>query len=232
MVGARVPAHCRMLDTTETTTEGFTLTSTKSTRACLITNPKAGKKRIDLKSVLPMLAEHGWVVEVRGKRHGGHATELARKAVTDGFDLIVACGGDGTVGEIVDGMVGSDLALGVLPGGTANLWAHETGVAMDLETAARQLLGAQRRKVDVGHLTINGEQPQHFLLMAGLGADAAVLSRLNKKWKGRVGMLAYLPAIGRVLPRLKPFAATLDLDGVTSTTDALQIVVANTRKYA
>src|SRR5919112_5596001 len=98
-----MPDQCRMLDTTETTIEGFTLTSTKSTRACLITNPKAGKKGIDLKRVLPVLAEHGWEVEVREKRHGGHATELARKAVSDGFDLIVACGGEGTEGQIFGG---------------------------------------------------------------------------------------------------------------------------------
>jgi hypothetical protein len=69
-------------------------------------------------------------------------------------------------------------------------------------------------------------------LMAGLGIDAAVLSRLSKKWKGRIGMLAYLPAIGRALPTTRPFTAILDLDGVARQAEALQIVVGNTRRYA
>lgn len=201
-------------------------------RACLITNPKGGKGGIDLEPILPVLAAHGWQVDVRQKLHGGHATELAQDAVKAGYDVVVAAGGDGTVGEVVDGVVGSDVAVGVLPGGTANLWAHEIGVSMDLEEAARQLVGAQRRRVDVGRVTINGGHGQHFLLMAGLGVDAAVLTRLSKRWKGRIGMLAYLPAIGRALPKSRPFRAELDLDGVSRVTDALQIVIGNTRRYA
>jgi YegS/Rv2252/BmrU family lipid kinase len=212
--------------------EGTVMTPIHTVRACLITNPKSGKGGIDLTTVLPVLAAHGWQVDVRQKMNGGHATELARSAVAEGYDVVVAGGGDGTVGEIVDGVVGSEIAVGVLPGGTANLWAHELGVSMDLAEAARQLVGAQRRRVDVGRVTINGGHGQHFLLMAGLGIDAAVLTRLSKRWKGRLGMLAYLPAIGRALPTTKPFAATLDLDGVSRQIEALQIVVGNTRRYA
>lgn len=208
------------------------MSTTHTVRACLITNPRSGKGGIDLAPILPVLAAHGWQADVRQKLHGGHATELAREAVGEGYDVVVACGGDGTVGEIVDGVVGSDVAVGVLPGGTANLWAHEIGVSMDLGEAALQLVGAQRRRVDVGRVTINGEHGQHFLLMAGLGVDAAVLSRLSKKWKGRIGMLAYLPAVGRALPTARPFTADLDLDGISRQTKALQIVVGNTRRYA
>ena len=208
------------------------MSTTHAVRACLITNPKSGRGGINLTSVLPVLAAHGWQVDIRQKLHGGHATELAREAVIDGYDVVVACGGDGTVGEVVDGVVGSDVAVGVLPGGTANLWAREIGVSMNLKEAALQLVGAQRRQVDVGHLTINGEHGQHFLLMAGLGIDAAVLTRLSKDLKGRFGMLAYLPAIGRALPETKPFAAALELDSVSRLAEPLQIVVGNTRRYA
>ena len=208
------------------------MSATDAIRACLITNPKSGRGGINLTTVLPVLAAHGWQVDVRQKLHGGHATELAREAVDDWYDVVVACGGDGTVGEVVDGVVGSDVAVGVLPGGTANLWAREIGVSMNLKEAALQLVGTQRRPVDVGHLSINGEHGQHFLLMAGLGVDAAVLTRLSKDLKGRFGMLAYLPAIGRALPQTKPFAATMELDTVTRLAEPLQIVVGNTRRYA
>jgi len=197
-----------------------------------ITNPRSGRGGIDLAPILPVLAAHGWDVAVRQKTHGGEATKLAREAVKDEFDVVVACGGDGTVGEIVDGVVGSVVAVGVLPGGTANLWAHEIGVSMDLVQATLQLIGAQRRRIDVGHLTVNGELGQHFLLMAGMGVDAAVLSKLNKQLKGRAGMLAYLPALGRALPQATPFSARVDLDGVAWNGDVVQIVVGNTRRYA
>lgn len=201
-------------------------------RVCVITNPRGGRGEIDLAPVLPVLAAHGWEVEVRRKRRGGDATKLSREAIDDGFDVIVAAGGDGTVGEVVDGAAGSDIAVGVLPGGTANLWAHEIGMSMDLGAAALQLVGAQRRRIDVGHVAINGGAGQHFLLMAGLGIDAAVLTRLNKSLKKKTGLLAYVPAIIRALPRAKPFRARIDLDGVAWDGEVVQIVVGNTRRYA
>jgi len=201
-------------------------------RACLITNPKGGRGGIDLAPILPVLAAHGWDVTVRQKQGGGHATELAREAAAEGFDVVVAAGGDGTVGEVVDGLVGTDIAVGVLPGGTANFWAREIGVSSDLAAAALQLVGAQRRRIDVGHVTINGKKGQHFLLMAGLGLDAAVVSNLNKGLKKRIGMLAYLPAIGRALPQSAPFPVRADLDGVAWQGEVLQIVIGNTRRYA
>jgi YegS/Rv2252/BmrU family lipid kinase len=203
-----------------------------SVRACVITNPKGGRGGIDLAPILPVLAAHGWEVTVRQKLRGGHATELAREAADEGFDVVVAAGGDGTVGEIVDGLIGTDVAVGVLPGGTANLWSKEIGVSSDLTRAALQLVGAQRRRIDLGHLTINGKKGQHFLLMAGLGLDAAVVSRLDKGLKKKVGMLAYLPAIGKALPQSAPFFAQVDLDGVAWQGEVLQIVIGNTRRYA
>lgn len=208
------------------------MSNAHAVRACLITNPKGGRGGIDLAPILPVLAAHGWEVTVRHKQGGGHATELAREAAEEGYDVVVAAGGDGTVGEVVDGLVGTDVAVGVLPGGTANLWSKEIGVSGDLEQAALQLVGAQRRRIDVGRLTINGKKGQHFLLMAGLGLDAAVVSRLNKGLKKRVGMLAYLPAIGKALPQSAPFPVRVDLDGVAWQGEVLQIVIGNTRRYA
>jgi YegS/Rv2252/BmrU family lipid kinase len=157
---------------------------------------------------------------------------VAQAAAAEGVDVVVAAGGDGTVGEVVDGLVGTDVAVGVLPGGTANLWSKEIGVSGDLAQAALQLVGAQRRRIDVGHLTINGKKGQHFLLMAGLGLDAAVVSKLDKTLKKKIGMLAYVPAIGKALPKSGPFFAQVDLDGVAWQGEVLQIVIGNTRRYA
>ncbi|MDB5058586.1 MAG: hypothetical protein JWO59_2058 [Chloroflexi bacterium] len=200
-------------------------------RACLITNPRAGRGGIDLSSVLPVLAEQNWQVTVRQKLHGGQATELAREAAADGCDVVVSCGGDGTVREIVDGLVGTDVAVGVLPGGTVNLWARELGISTDLKQAALQLVEAHRRRVDVGQLTINSRQAGNFLLMAGLGFDGAVIARVSKPLKNRIGPLAVGLAALEALPTFKPVNVEVDLDGVHWEGRLTQIVVANTRKY-
>src|SRR5947209_315007 len=110
--------------------------------ACLITNPRSGRGGIDLSEPLSVLHAQGWEITVRQKLHGGHATELAREAARDGYDVVVDCGGDGTLSEIVDGVVGTDVAVGVLPGGTQNVWAHELGISPRLRVAAAQLVGA------------------------------------------------------------------------------------------
>jgi YegS/Rv2252/BmrU family lipid kinase len=201
-------------------------------RARLITNPKSGRGGIDLTPVLPVLMEHGWEVSIRAKQRGGHATILAREAVEEGCDVVVACGGDGTVGEVIDGAVGTGVAVGVLPGGTANLWAHELGVSMMLERAALQLVQSRRKRTDLGHVSVNGIVKRHFLLMAGMGIDASVLEELNKDLKGRVGILAYVPAIGRALQHATPFQTRIGLDAERWEGSATQIVVGNTRLYA
>ena len=128
-------------------------------RACLITNPRGGHGALDLTAALPVLRDAGWTVTVRQKEEGGAAMDLARAAAQDGCDVVVDCAGDGTLNEIAAGLVGTDVAVGVLPGGTVNLWATELGVDQRLRVAATQLVGATRHRVDVGCVTIDG--PPH-----------------------------------------------------------------------
>jgi len=201
-------------------------------RARLITNPNSGRGGIDLSVVLPALEAHGWEVEVCATERAGHATTLAAEAVANGVSIVVACGGDGTLGETIDGVIGSAAAVGVLPGGTANLWAREVGISPDLSLATLQLIGAQRRRIDVGRVAINGEAEQHFLLMAGLGLDGAVVAGLSDALKERVGMLAYAPAIFNAVRRTTRFPVTVDLDGVAWQGEVVQLIVGNTRRYA
>ena len=201
-------------------------------RACLIINPKSGRGGVDLSAALTVLQAHGWEVAVRRKLHGGHATELAREAVRDGYNVVVDCGGDGTLNEIVEGVVGTDAAIGTLPGGTANLWAHETGIARDLGVAALQLVSAERRRVDVGQVTVNGKHKQHFVLMAGLGIDGAILTHLSKTLKNRIGKLAYAPALVRALPALRAVPVRVEMDGLHWQGQVSQVIAGNTRRYA
>ncbi len=200
-------------------------------RACLITNPRSGRGGIDLSEALPVLQAQGWEVVVRQKLHGGHATELAQQAVREGYHVVVDCGGDGTLSEIVDGVVGTGIAVGVLPGGTANVWAAELGVSRRLRVAAMQLAGAQRHWVDVGRVTVNGRHGQHFLLMAGLGLDGAVMARVSKPLKNRIGTLAVGVAAVQALPAARSVPVRVEVDGVHWQGRVTQIVVGNTRRY-
>ena len=145
-------------------------------RACLITNPKSGRGGVDLSDALTVLQANGWDVTVRQKLKGGMAEDLAREAVKQGYNVVVDCGGDGTLSEIVNGVVGADIAVGTLPGGTANVWAHEMGISTQLRRAAMQLVTATRRRVDVGHVDVNGKHGAYFLMMAGIGVDALELT--------------------------------------------------------
>jgi YegS/Rv2252/BmrU family lipid kinase len=201
-------------------------------RACLIINPKSGRGGVDLSEALTVLQAHGWEVAVRRKLHGGHATELAQEAVRAGYNVVVDCGGDGTLNEIVEGVVGTDAAIGTLPGGTANLWAHETGISRNLGVAALQLVSAERRRVDVGQVTVNGKHKQHFVLMAGLGIDGAILTHLSKTLKNRIGKLAYAPALVRAMPELHAVPVRLEMDGLHWQGQVSQVIVGNTRRYA
>jgi len=208
------------------------MSASSAVRARLITNPNSGRGGIDLMTVLPTLEAHGWEVDVCPTEQAGHATELAREAAHAGVNVVIACGGDGTLGETVDGVIGSDAAVGVLPGGTANLWAQEVGISKDLYLATLQLIGAQRRRIDVGRVAINGMAEQHFLLMAGLGLDAAVVAGLSDELKARVGMFAYAPAIFNAVRHASRIHMSVELDEVVWEGDVAQLIVGNTRRYA
>lgn len=200
-------------------------------RACLISNPKSGRGRVDLSEAVTVLESHGWDVAVRQKRHGGDATELAAEAARQGFTVVVDCGGDGTLNEIVEGVAGTTIAVGTIPGGTANMWAHEMGISHRPGVAALQLVGSEQRRVDVGWVAVNGHHKRHFLLCAGLGFDGEVLKHLSKPLKNRIGWLAYAPATIRALRAFRGAPIQARMDEMHWHGKTAQIIIANTRRY-
>ncbi len=200
-------------------------------RACLITNPHSSHGVPDLTEPLRILRANGWDVEIREKHHGGEAKKLARQAAKDGCNVVVDCGGDGTLDEIVDGVMGTDVAVGTLPGGTENVWAKEAGISLRLDVAATQLTGAVRHRVDVGRLTVNGGKPQHFILFAGLGYDGAVEAHVSTPLKDRIGKAAIVLAGVEAIPALRTVPVRVELDGVHWEGKVCQIVLGNIRKY-
>lgn len=203
----------------------------KGTRAMIVYNPRSGRGNTDISPALAVLREEGWDIAIREKQQNGDGTTLARKAVKQGCDVVIASGGDGTVNEVMAGLLGSGVALGVLPIGTMNLWAAEMGFASRLDVVARQIVLAERQRVDVGRVSINGQFTTHFLLIAGLGADAAVLDRTSRTLKNRIGSLAVGLAMAEALPALDVVPVRARIDGLPWHGYSGQIIVGNSRRY-
>jgi diacylglycerol kinase (ATP) len=133
------------------------------------------------------------------------AGELARRAVDAGCDLILAAGGDGTINEAVNGIVGSNVIFGILPAGTANVLASEIGFANRPDHAAKQLPDAIPVRIALGLLERPDQPRRHFILMAGVGLDARIVYELDLDLKGKLGKLAYwhggFRQLGRPVPR-------------------------------
>jgi len=144
-------------------------------------------------------------VELYATPGPNRAGELARHAVKQGCDLILAAGGDGTINEAVNGMAGTDVAFGALPAGTANVLANEVGLSTRPDRAAVQLLSAVPTRIALGALDMPGHMRRHFVLMAGVGLDARIVYELDINLKARLGKLAYWHGgflqLGRPVPR-------------------------------
>jgi YegS/Rv2252/BmrU family lipid kinase len=133
------------------------------------------------------------------------AGELARKAAHSGCDLVLAAGGDGTINEAINGLVGCNVVFGALPAGTANVLAREVGLSSRPDRAASQLLRAVPTRISLGAYDRPGHARRHFALMAGIGLDARIVYELDLNLKARLGKLAYwhggFKQLGRPVPR-------------------------------
>jgi len=233
-------------------------------KAALIVNPTAGQRdlRADLQQAIAYLQSQGWDVAIDVTNHWGDGTRFARQAVARGCEIVVVVGGDGTLNEVVNGLVGSDVALGVLPMGTGNVWAAEMGLLPiptplhrpDLLAAARALVGGTTRWVDVGLVkgrrlghgagepawtpeVENLESPgeRYFLLWAGVGFDALVTQLIEgpeRLMKRRWGALAYGLAGLRMAGSFGSTWATLRLDDEELRARVLLVLISNVQLYA
>jgi diacylglycerol kinase (ATP) len=169
--------------------------------ALLIHNPNAGNggngRRRLLDQARQILASGGIEAELAETTGPGHATEIAEQAVRDHRQLVIACGGDGTLNEVVNGLAnysnGHRVPLALLPGGTANILAKELDLPWDIPRAARRLIHGEVREIALG-LATPAEQPgrkRYFLSVAGGGPDGMIVYSVDLGLKARVGILAY-----------------------------------------
>jgi YegS/Rv2252/BmrU family lipid kinase len=197
---------------------------------CIIANPHAGgHQRLDalLQPAVRYLRRHVADIEVCWTTEPGHARELAAAALERGATAIVAAGGDGTLNEIAQAVMGTDVAVGVLPLGTVNVWAREMGIGLAPVRAAQTLVHGARRRVDVGR--VNGRA---FLLMVGIGLDGEVAHVVEQGKHGGLRKLAvYIPTVINLALRYQGTRVKLILDGRRQVMRALMIVIGNIRLY-
>jgi len=181
----------------------------------LIANPHAGRgdgarREREIKIFCETLAKRGVDVEVRSTLAPHDATRLTAEAVREGASLVIVSGGDGTINEALQSIVGSNVELAVWPRGTANVLAHELRLPFDAVRAAEMIARGNTRAIYAGCAIREGDNSdntdahaihhnnpsehnarRYFLLMAGIGLDASVVERVQPRLKRRVGKAAF-----------------------------------------
>jgi len=195
------------------------------TKALIILNPAAGKNARE--PVLEAMSRYFTSSQINYEIHetikGDKLGDFVRARLGDGFDLVVAAGGDGTVSAVIDGMVGTSIPLGIIPAGTGNLIARELNVPLEIEDAVALIAGNHKiRKIDAMRI---GKRT--FVLNVSVGISASVIEGTTRNNKNRFGRLAYLgTAIIKIFTFRNRYLAVA-IDGKTRTYRAVEVTISN-----
>jgi diacylglycerol kinase (ATP) len=168
-------------------------------KAALLYNPDSGgnrqRRRSELDSALALLRNAGVEANLILTDSRAHAEEKARQAVLAGCDTVFACGGDGTIHNIIQVLATTGVALAVLPMGTANALAHDLGLPMNIAGAAKSALSSKPRRIALGRIQYRDFEgkpgTRYFIVAAGVGVDAHLFYKLHSGTKHRLGIAAY-----------------------------------------
>lgn len=187
-------------------------------RAFLISNPNAGRggarRARDVEQFISRARERGVEVELANTSGPRDAERLAREAVEKNFREVVVSGGDGTINEALQGLVGAGARVGVWPAGTANVLARQLNLPFDATTAADVFAEGHTRRITLGRATEEETgRSRYFFLMAGIGLDASVIKHMRPRLKKRVGEAAYWYSGFGHLVHWTPSVFTVEADG-------------------
>jgi len=198
-------------------------------RMVIIFNPVAGRRRAALLwRVLDVLAANGIRLDLAETHRAGHAEALAREAARGGASMVVAAGGDGTIAEVANGLMGSGARLGVIPLGTANVLAHELALPFAPRAVASALAFGRTRTLWPG-VARSPDSSRLFVQMLGIGFDAQVVHRLSLPVKRVLGKGAYVVQSLRETWRYKFPSIRLRIDEME--TEAASVVISKGRLY-
>jgi diacylglycerol kinase family enzyme len=196
-------------------------------KALVILNPAAGKKSSEV--VNESLAKHFDGVieyEVYETTKSDKPGDIVRARLRDGFDLVVAAGGDGTVSAVADGLVGNAVPLGIIPVGTGNMLARELDLPIDIDKAVSLIASAPHsRKIDA--MKIDGLTR---VLSASVGLSPLIIGGASRKGKNRFGNLAYYWSAARNACNIKRRYLEVEIDGSAQQFRAVEVIVANCGK--
>jgi YegS/Rv2252/BmrU family lipid kinase len=202
------------------------MTQLKSKKIFLIINKYAGhgkgEKAVDI--VIPLLKNQDCMVEYSFTNHPKHGTELAINASSNGFDLVVAVGGDGTVNEVALGLIGTNTPMGIIPMGSGNGLARELGISMDMHESAKDLIKGKNLKIDVCKLN-----DQRFLCTSGIGFDALIADKMSQT--ASRGFLKYVQLVIQESVFFKPLDVRMKIDGVLIEESVFLITFANASQF-
>ncbi len=200
--------------------------SQQKNKIFLIINKYAGHQNgaDSLDVVVSYLKKNDCAVQYSFTNHPGHATELASNAIADGYDLVVAVGGDGTVNEVAQGLIGTETPMGIIPMGSGNGLARELGISMNLLKSTRTLIKGKNLKLDVCKLN-----DQRFLCTSGIGFDALVAHKMSKA--ASRGFLKYVQLVVQESIFYKPLDVRIKIDGVLIEKPVFLITFANASQF-
>lgn len=195
-----------------------------------VINPAAGQPEPVLHTINKVLYPHeiDWYVSLT--RADGDGQRLAKEAVENGADLVVSYGGDGTVKDVVNGLLESDVPMAILHGGTGNAVAFELGIPQPLEEAVALIVGDhQLRSVDAGRVICSEDADKvgYFLLRLSMGLQTKILETASRELKTRFGNLAYLMASFQEMRDAENETYEFVIDGETVKQDGLTALIAN-----
>ena len=196
-------------------------------RALLITNPAAARtQQRAVEAIMRTLKTAGWTAEVLATGGPGDARRLAEYGVAERVDVVVVFGGDGTTMQAAAALVGTDVSLGVIPGGTGNLLAGNLRIPASPERAARALVTGRPRPFDLGRMQ-RPDGLHYFAVACGAGYDARVMAGTASEHKRRWGMAAYVATTLRYIGEIRSAAHVITIDGVEYDANAAMVLVAN-----
>ncbi len=198
----------------------------KAEKIFLIINQKAGHQNgaNAVEIAVPLLTKKGCLVEYSFTNSPGHATELAIKAAGEGFDLVVAVGGDGTVNEVAQGLIGTNTLMGIIPMGSGNGLARELGISMDMQRSSNTLIDGENLQIDVCKVN-----DQRFLCTSGIGFDAMIADKMGKTTSR--GFLKYAKLVIQESIFFKPIDVRMNVDGQTIKQPVFLITFANASQF-
>ena len=180
-------------------------------KVLVILNPRAGKMKSKngLFTIVDKLCSDGWLVVVQTTQRRGHASELAGSAEKDGYDLIVCCGGDGTLNEVIDGIMrtGSSVPIGYVPAGSTNDFASSMNIPTNIDKAIDGIINNEAAPLDVGQFN-----SRYFSYIASFGAFTAASYSAPQNVKNSLGHFAYVLEGIKDLGSLQKYRMTLTTD--------------------